>query len=70
MAIKILEKARICEPPDIERVKREITILQMLDHPNIVQLYEVFEEEEYIYLVMQYAGGGELFDFIVQNKQI
>jgi serine/threonine protein kinase len=41
VAIKVLEKQRIVEAPDITRAKREITILQYLHHPHVVQLYEV-----------------------------
>ena len=41
MAIKILEKDRITDQADVERVAREIHILKMLRHPNIIQLYEV-----------------------------
>ena len=41
MAIKILEKARIKEKKDIERITREIKILKKVRHPNVIQLYEV-----------------------------
>lgn len=42
VAIKILEKDRICDVSDIERVSREIHILKLIRHPDIIQLYEVF----------------------------
>lgn len=42
VAIKILEKERIIDVSDVERVAREIHILKLIRHPNIVQLYEVF----------------------------
>ena len=42
VAVKILEKERIKDSADIERVTREIHILQLIRHPNIIQLYEVF----------------------------
>lgn len=41
VAIKILEKARIKEKKDIERISREIKILKKVRHPNVIQLYEV-----------------------------
>ena len=41
MAIKVLEKDRICDVSDIERVSREIHILKLIRHPDIIQLYEV-----------------------------
>ncbi|CAD8206414.1 unnamed protein product [Paramecium octaurelia] len=70
VAVKILEKNRIHDELDVERVKREIKILQMLHHPNVVQLYEMIETETHIYLFMEYAEGGELFDYIDQKKRI
>ena len=45
----------------------EIWILRHLSHPNIIKLYEVYESEEYVHLVLEYVKGGELFDHI-QNK--
>lgn len=44
VAIKILEKNRIVEQADVERVAREIHILKILRHPNIIQLYEVIND--------------------------
>ena len=46
--------------------KYEISILQKLDHPNIIKLYEVFEDDRKYYLVQELCKGGELFDEIVK----
>ena len=70
MAIKILEKDRISDVPDIERVAREIKILKMIRHPNIIQLYEIIETPRQLYLITEYASGGELFDFIVKHNRV
>jgi 5'-AMP-activated protein kinase catalytic alpha subunit len=70
VAIKILEKDKINDPGDVERVTREIAILKRLRHPNIIQLYEIMEARKEIYLVMEYAEGGELFDLIVKNQRL
>lgn len=70
VAIKILEKSRIKDKTDIERVVREIKILNEIDHPNFVQLYEIIENTERIYLIMEYASGGELFDYIVSKDKL
>jgi len=43
VAIKILEKAKIADVSDVERVAREIHILKLIRHPNIIQLYEIIE---------------------------
>jgi len=66
VAIKILEKSRITEVADVERVAREIHILKLIRHPNIIQLYEIIETHKVLFLVMEYADGGELFDHIVK----
>lgn len=69
VAIKILDKSRIIDTADVERVSREIHILKLVRHPNIIQLYELIETPKYLLLVMEYATNGELFDHIVDNKK-
>lgn len=50
---------------NLERFKSEINIMKMMDHPNIIKLYESFEDKKNIYLVMELCNGGELFDRII-----
>lgn len=70
VAVKILEKSRIKDKADKERVVREIKILKRVNHPAFVKLYEIIENPERIYLIMEYAEGGELFDYIVQRDRL
>lgn len=70
VAIKVLDKKKIEEEKDKEWVKKEIQILRMLRHPNIIQLYEIQEDTKKIYMIMEYAENGELFDLIVKNKRL
>ncbi|CEP02058.1 hypothetical protein PBRA_002323 [Plasmodiophora brassicae] len=70
VAIKILEKSRIVDVDDVERVSREIHILKHLKHPNIINLYEVIDTKRFVFLIMEYASGGELFDFIVKHNRV
>jgi 5'-AMP-activated protein kinase, catalytic alpha subunit len=70
VAVKILEKDMIKDVNDVDRVAREIQILKMIRHPNIIQLYEIIETPKQLYLIMEYASGGELFDFIVKNQRV
>ena len=69
-AIKILEKSRIKSQKDVERISREIRILKKLHHPNVIQLYEIIENDMSLFLVMEYCPGGELFDNIVKQKKL
>jgi 5'-AMP-activated protein kinase catalytic alpha subunit len=70
VAIKILEKGKIVEKSDFQRIKKEIEILKLLRHNNIVQLYNVIDTLTHIYLIMEYVNGIELFDYIIKNKRI
>lgn len=70
VAVKVLEKSKIKEPADIIRVKREIKILKRVRHPNVIQLYEVIDTKNAIYLVMENVPGGEMFDYIVAHKHV
>ena len=69
-ACKHLSKLSI---KNLEKFEREINILIKTDHPNIIKLYEVFESQRSLYLVMEECKGGEIFDRIIehiQNKQM
>eukprot|EP00386_Alphamonas_edax_P005724 GDKI01018666.1.p1 GENE.GDKI01018666.1~~GDKI01018666.1.p1 ORF type:complete len:189 (-),score=62.78 GDKI01018666.1:87-653(-) len=61
-AIKTISKSQV---KNIERFRQEIAIMKGLDHPNIVKLYETFEDQKNIYLVLELCTGGELFDRII-----
>jgi len=70
VAIKILEKDKIKDHADLDRINREITILKKVRHPNVVQLFEMIENNDYLYLIMEYCSGGELFQHIVKNRRL
>jgi len=61
VALKKLSKARLAAGNDEALVRREIEIQSQLRHPNILRLYGYFYDEKNIYLIMEYAPGGELF---------
>ncbi|TRY60882.1 hypothetical protein DNTS_035148 [Danionella cerebrum] len=64
VAIKTIRKEKIRNDLDRAHIRREIEITSSLLHPNIIRLYEVFESRERIVMVLEYAGGGELYDYI------
>ncbi len=70
VAIKILEKSKIKEKDDLERIIREMEILNKLNHPNIAKVYEICESDEYFFIIMEYCSGGELFNYIVRNHRL
>ena len=70
VAVKILEKKRITDQADVERVIREIKILKSIRQPHIIKLYEIIETKARIFLIMEYACGGELFDYIVRKDRL
>ncbi|KAJ3288396.1 MAP microtubule affinity-regulating kinase 1 [Rhizoclosmatium sp. JEL0117] len=70
VALKIINKTSIKKPEHVTRIKREVRILRLLNHPNIVKLHDVAETDKEIILSMEYIEGGELFDFIVANPRL
>uniref|UniRef100_A0A672PFR9 non-specific serine/threonine protein kinase n=1 Tax=Sinocyclocheilus grahami TaxID=75366 RepID=A0A672PFR9_SINGR len=59
-----------CERERLHTLFREVRIMKTLHHPNIVQLFEVIETEKTLYLVMEYASGGEVFDYLVSHGRM
>ena len=70
VAIKILDKEKIKDENDIERISREIHILKVLKHDNIIQLYENISSERHIYIIMEFINGKNLFHYIYTYKRI
>ncbi|GMH05517.1 hypothetical protein Nepgr_007357 [Nepenthes gracilis] len=68
VAIKIIDKEKILKVGLINQTKREISIMRLVRHPNIVQLYEVMASRTKIYFVMEYVRGGELFNKISKGR--
>ncbi len=64
-AVKTVSKKKI---KNWERFKQEIVILQQLDHPNVLKLYEYFDDKKNVYLVTELCTGGELFDKIIAEE--
>jgi len=65
-AIKSIRKSKVGK---IEVLKREIQILKEVDHPNIIDLIDVYEDTKYLHLITEVCTGGELFDRIIAKTQ-
>ncbi|KAK4780471.1 hypothetical protein SAY87_016577 [Trapa incisa] len=68
VAIKLIDKGKVSNVGLVEQIKREISVMRIARHPNIVQLYEVMATKSKIYFVMEYAKGGELFDKVAKGR--
>lgn len=67
-ACKSIAKRKLSTAEDVEDVRREIQIMHHLaGHPNVVEIKGVYEDKQYVHLVMEVCSGGELFDRIVQR---
>lgn len=66
IAIKSVNKSKIQR--NIELIKRELEILQSVDHPNIIKLYEAYEDSKYLHLVTELCTGGDLIEYILESK--
>ncbi|OIV95291.1 hypothetical protein TanjilG_07447 [Lupinus angustifolius] len=69
-AVKILEKNKISNLNTTDQIKREITTLKLLKHPNVVRLHEVLASKTKIYMVLEYVTGGELFYKIASKGKL
>ena len=64
-AVKAIQKNSV---KDLQTFMNEVKILQGLDHPNIIKLYEIWDWMEVCFLVLEYCEGGELFKYIIDQK--
>ncbi|MCO5581825.1 hypothetical protein L7F22_035714 [Adiantum nelumboides] len=70
VAIKIVNKEKILKHKMVEQIKREISTMKLIKHPNVVQLYEVLASKTNIYIVLEFVTGGELFDKIFHQGKL
>ena len=71
VAIKILDKMILSQTPeDYELVRQEISILKIVKHKYIVQLYEILQTPQHIFIVMEYCEGKDLMDYILTKTRL
>ncbi|KAM0915257.1 hypothetical protein ACQ4PT_010964 [Festuca glaucescens] len=68
VAIKVIDKEKVLRVGMIEQIKREISIMRLVRHPNVVQLHEVMASKSKIYFAMEYVRGGELFGRVARGR--
>ncbi|XP_042615774.1 serine/threonine-protein kinase MARK2-like isoform X2 [Cyprinus carpio] len=69
VAVKIIDKTQL-NSSSLQKLYREVKIMKFLNHPNIVKLFEVIDTEKTLYLIMEYASGGEVFDYLVAHGRM
>ena len=67
VAVKIMNKNNM-DSSDLELVRTEIEILKICQHPYIIKLYDIFENVDYIYIIMEYCSGGDLYSFLKKKN--
>ncbi|CZT00600.1 probable serine/threonine-protein kinase KIN4 [Rhynchosporium agropyri] len=71
VAIKLIRRDTVgTNPTRLAKIYREIAILREISHPNIVRLHEMVETEKQIGIILEYASGGELFDYILNHRYL
>jgi 5'-AMP-activated protein kinase catalytic alpha subunit len=68
VAVKILTKSNIKNEEDLLRIQRETKILISLHHDNIIRVYDVYETPLQIYIIMEFAEGGDLYTHLVTQR--
>jgi calcium-dependent protein kinase len=67
-ALKIIRKSKYKSNAELKMIKNEISVMKMVDHPNIVKLFEFFEDEDNFYIITEFCSGGQLFEMIREKK--
>ena len=70
VAIKILDKSKILEKEDLDRIIREMSILSKMDHENVIKVFQIYEDNYNYLIIMEYCEGGELFNYIVKKGKL
>ncbi|CAN0921601.1 CBL-interacting serine/threonine-protein kinase 23 [Linum grandiflorum] len=70
VAIKILDKDKVLKHKMISQIKREISTMKLIRHPNVIRMFEVMASKTRIYIVMEFVTGGELFDKIASKGRL
>ncbi|KAI9071244.1 hypothetical protein K1719_046796 [Acacia pycnantha] len=70
VAIKIIDKDKILKHKMVRQIKREISTMKLIRHPNVIRMYEVMASKTKIYIVLEFVTGGELFDKIASKGRL
>ena len=70
-AMKIIKKSIFEDHPDLQdKTRREIALMRLMDHPHILKIIEILESQKHLYLVLEFASHGELFDYLASRGSL
>eukprot|EP00117_Sycon_ciliatum_P037901 scpid15967/ scgid28258/ Serine/threonine-protein kinase BRSK2; Brain-selective kinase 2; Brain-specific serine/threonine-protein kinase 2; Serine/threonine-protein kinase 29; Serine/threonine-protein kinase SAD-A len=69
VAIKIIDRSHVKESV-VRKVEREIVVMKLIQHPHLLRLFDVYDNTKYLFLVLEYVEGGELFDYLVKRGRL
>lgn len=71
VGIKIIRKDLFYDKPALRiKIQREISVMKLMFHPHIIKIFEVLEDSKYLFLIIEYASRGELFNHLVEKRRI
>ncbi|ABW98229.1 kin(snf2) (nucleomorph) [Hemiselmis andersenii] len=71
VGIKIIRKDLFYDKPSLRiKIQREISVMKLMFHPHIIKIFEVLEDSKYLFLIIEYASHGELFNYLVEKRRI
>ena len=71
VAIKIIKKDSFKERPELQvKVQREIALMRLFDHPHVLKLLDILESPRHLYIGLEYASEGELFQYVVSKGKL
>jgi len=71
VGVKIIRKDLFYDKPSLRiKVQREISVMKLMYHPHVIKIFDVLEDSKYLFLIIEYACRGELFNFLVEKKRI
>lgn len=69
VAVKIINREKLSKSV-LMKVEREIAIMKLINHPHVLGLFDVYENNTHLYLVLEHVSGGELFDYLVRKGRL
>mmetsp|Transcript_19159 Transcript_19159/g.39083 ORF Transcript_19159/g.39083 Transcript_19159/m.39083 type:complete len:402 (-) Transcript_19159:1885-3090(-) len=71
VGVKIIRKDLFYDKPSLRiKVQREISVMKLMYHPHVIKIFDVLEDSKYLFLIIEYACRGELFNFLVEKRRI